>query len=84
MFNELMKAKLICTCRTYVVCINSLYSIVLWPIKFTFKIHLYQKKHISLKLYSNLDCGVLQAVAREEEFKIILLCNRYCSVIGSM
>lgn len=44
MFNELMKAKLICTCRTYVVCINSLYSIVLWPFKFTFKIHLYLKK----------------------------------------
>jgi len=71
MFNELMKSKLICSCRTYVVCINCLYSIVLWPIKFTFKSHLYQKKkHTSLKFNSDLDCGVLQALAQEEEFKI--------------
>ena len=39
MFNELMKSKLICSCRTYVVCINCLYSIVLWPIKFTFGLY---------------------------------------------
>lgn len=51
-----------------IVCIVQFYG----PLNSYSKVTFTPKKHTSLKFYSDLDCGVLQALAQEEEFKIAL------------